>query len=82
MFYISWLHSVVSLFQGRQAWHYVDIPRYLVNLFLKKVRSGQVDVSHYGTVVKSGWGEVRNNTHGLNYHFHYAIYIILGYTEM
>ena len=30
----------------------------MVHIFLKKTRAGQVDVAVYGTVVKSGWGEV------------------------
>ena len=30
----------------------------MVHIFLQKTRAGQVDVAVYGTVVKSGWGEV------------------------
>ena len=43
---------------GRKAWHYVEVRRNVVHIFLQKTRAGQVDVAVYGTVVKSGWGEV------------------------
>ena len=46
------------LLLGRKAWHYVEVRRNVVHIFLKKTRAGQVDVALYGTVVKSGWGEV------------------------
>ena len=42
--------------KGRQAWHYVEVKRRLVHIFLKKTRGGSVDVAIYGNVVKSGWG--------------------------
>jgi len=43
--------------KGRKAWHYVEVRRNVVHIFLQKTRAGQVDVAVYGTVVKSGWGE-------------------------
>jgi len=42
--------------KGRQCWHYVDVKRRLVEVFLKKTRGGSVDVAIYGKLVKSGWG--------------------------
>ena len=43
--------------KGRQAWHYVEVKRRLVDIFQKKTHGGtSVDVAIYGNVVKSGWG--------------------------
>ena len=36
----------------------MEVRRNVVHVFLKKTRAGQVDVANYGTVVKSGWGDV------------------------
>ena len=52
------LKFLLPLFPGRKAWHYVEVRRNVVVIFLQKTRAGQVDVAVYGTVVKSGWGEV------------------------
>ena len=41
---------------GRDAWHYVQVKRHLVPLFLKKSKSGNIDVASYGTIILSGWG--------------------------
>ena len=43
---------------GRPAWHYVEVRRHAIHIFLVRTRAGQVDVDLYGTVLKSGWGEV------------------------
>jgi len=43
--------------RGRAAWHYVHVEKNKLPLFLKKVESGTVDVSMYGEVLHSGWGE-------------------------
>ena len=43
---------------GRKAWHFVEVRRNVVHIFLQKTRTGQVDASVYGTVFKSGLGEV------------------------
>eukprot|EP00914_Ancora_sagittata_P033273 GHVO01067124.1.p1 GENE.GHVO01067124.1~~GHVO01067124.1.p1 ORF type:complete len:396 (-),score=45.66 GHVO01067124.1:82-1269(-) len=43
--------------KGRPAYHYVLSHRHLVSLFEKRVGSGVVDVSHFGAVIKSGWGD-------------------------
>jgi hypothetical protein len=42
---------------GRAAFHYVLSYRHLVSLFEKRVGGGVVDVSQFGTVIKSGWGD-------------------------
>ena len=34
------------------AWHYVEVKRHRVPLFLKKTKSGNVDVAAFGVVVK------------------------------
>lgn len=41
---------------GRDSWHYVEVSRGLVSLFLKRTRGGTVDVGRYGTLLSSGWG--------------------------
>ena len=41
---------------GRKAWHYVEVKRNQVHTFVKRTKSGSVDVAQFGTVVKSGWG--------------------------
>lgn len=43
--------------KGRPAWHYVHVEKNKLPIFLKKVESGSVDVSLYGKVLYSGWGE-------------------------
>jgi hypothetical protein len=43
--------------KGRPAYHYVHSRRETVALFEKRVGSGIVDVSSFGEVVKSGWGD-------------------------
>ncbi|KAI0225332.1 hypothetical protein LSAT2_023820 [Lamellibrachia satsuma] len=42
--------------RGRHAWHYVEVHRELVSVFLQKTRAGNIDVAHFGRVIKSGWG--------------------------
>ena len=42
--------------RGRHAWHYVEVNRELISVFLQKTRAGNIDVAHFGRVVKSGWG--------------------------
>ena len=42
--------------RGRAAWHCVLVEGDLIGDFEEKVRSGIVDVSDYGYVIKSGWG--------------------------
>ena len=45
--------------RGKQAWHYVLVvdDEEMVEMFLAKVKSGNVDVADYGQVLKSGWGQ-------------------------
>ena len=43
--------------KGQKAWHYVEVRRNVAHIFLKKTRAGQVDIAHYGVIVKSGWGD-------------------------
>jgi len=43
--------------RGRPCWHYVMVEKSLLGLFLKRSNGGSLDVTDFGTVVKSGWGE-------------------------
>ncbi|ELU00338.1 hypothetical protein CAPTEDRAFT_229085 [Capitella teleta] len=43
--------------KGRNAYHYVQSHRSTVAAFESSVGAGQVDVSQFGTVLKSGWGD-------------------------
>ena len=36
----------------RDAYHYVEVERFKVSLFLKKTKSGNVDIAEYGSVVQ------------------------------
>lgn len=42
--------------KGRDSWHYVEVSRGLMDVFMKKTRSGTIDVAKYGTLLHSGWG--------------------------
>jgi hypothetical protein len=42
---------------GRAAWHYVLIDKVKLPLFQKAIRTGALDVSEYGKILYSGWGE-------------------------
>ena len=42
--------------KGKPAWHFVDVKKALTGLFYKRVKSGSLDVAHFGTVLASGWG--------------------------
>ena len=54
---IKLLYLVRGKHEGREAWHYVLVERDLIDDFEEKVRSGTVNVSDYGYVIKSGWGK-------------------------
>jgi hypothetical protein len=43
--------------QGRPAWHYVLLSRSKIALFKRAIATGNLDVSHYGTILVSGWGQ-------------------------
>lgn len=44
--------------KGRPAWHYVRVrDKAILPIFLKKADGGPIDVSQYGTILYSGWGE-------------------------
>jgi hypothetical protein len=42
---------------GKAAWHYVLLSRSKIALFRRAVQTRSLDVSHYGTILYSGWGE-------------------------
>jgi len=42
--------------KGRDSWHYVEVSRGLMEIFMKKTRGGTIDVAKYGTLLSSGWG--------------------------
>jgi hypothetical protein len=54
---ISRNHVDCFVLAGRAAYHYVAGHRDRVSLFEKRVGGGVVDVSQFGAVIKSGWGE-------------------------
>jgi hypothetical protein len=43
--------------EGKAAWHYVLVDRVKLPVFLKKADGGPIDVSQYGKILYSGWGE-------------------------
>ena len=43
--------------KGKPAWHFVDVKKTLTGLFYKRIKSGSLDVAHFGTVLASGWGQ-------------------------
>jgi len=42
--------------KGRDSWHYVEVSRSLMDIFMRKTRGGTVDVAKYGSLLYSGWG--------------------------
>ena len=42
--------------KGRDSWHYVEVSRGLMDVFMKKTRGGTIDVAKYGSLLFSGWG--------------------------
>lgn len=55
---VAFLNKVcLYLHTGRNAYHYVQSHRSTVAAFESSVGAGQVDVSQFGTVLKSGWGD-------------------------
>lgn len=42
--------------KGRDSWHYVEVSRGLMDIFMKRTRGGTIDVAKYGTLLFSGWG--------------------------
>lgn len=51
------LYRVRGKDRGIPAWHYVMVDKSLLGLFLKRTNGGSLDVTDFGTVLKSGWGE-------------------------
>ena len=43
--------------EGRPAWHYVLVDKEKVEEFKAQVAAGTIDVTEYGQVLRSGWGE-------------------------
>ena len=43
--------------RGKLAWHYVQVEKALLPLFLRRTNGGSLDVADFGLVLKSGWGE-------------------------
>lgn len=42
--------------RGKAAWHYVEVNRSLLSIFLKRTDGGTLDVAQYGRIIQSGWG--------------------------
>ena len=43
--------------RGKPAWHYVQVEKVLLPLFLRRTNGGDLDVADFGLVLKSGWGK-------------------------
>ena len=43
--------------RGKPAWHYVQVEKVLLPLFLRHTNGGDLDVADFGLVLKSGWGK-------------------------
>ena len=50
-------YVVRGIDKGREAWHYVLVKKYLLGLFLKRVKGGRVNVADFGDILRSGWGK-------------------------
>ena len=44
--------------RGKLAWHYVQVEKALLPLFLRRTNGGSLDVADFGLILKSGWGKV------------------------
>ena len=60
------IYLVRGMDRGKPAWHYVQVEKALLPLFLRRTNSGSLDVADFGLVLKGRWGEdppenVRNN---------------------
>ena len=53
---IKRFYSVRGKDKGRAAWHYVQVKKHLLGLFLKRTNGGSLDVADFGDVLRSGWG--------------------------
>ena len=51
------VHLVRGKDKGKPAWHYVLVEEGKLNMFKDKVSSGNINVTEYGVVLKSGWGK-------------------------
>ena len=43
--------------RGKLAWHYVQVEKALLPLFLRRTNGGSLDVADFGRFLKSGWGK-------------------------
>ena len=43
--------------RGKLAWHYVQVEKALLPLFLRRTNGGSLDVADFGHILKSGWGK-------------------------
>ena len=43
--------------RGKPAWHYVQVEKVLLPLFLRRTNGGDLDVADFGLILKSGWGK-------------------------
>ena len=41
---------------GRPAFHYVEVKRKYIKIFLERTRGGNLDIANFGEVIRSGWG--------------------------
>ena len=43
--------------RGKLAWHYVQVEKALLPLFLRRTNGGSLDVADFGLILESGWGK-------------------------
>jgi hypothetical protein len=51
------LYLVRGKDNGRPGWHYVLIDKPKLQRFQQALKTGSFDVSHYGKIIDSGWGQ-------------------------
>ena len=53
----EYVYLVRGTDRGKPAWHYVQVDKLKLPLFLKKIDSGTIDVKDFGVIIFSGWGK-------------------------
>ena len=51
------IYLIKGSFGGRQAWHYLRVHQHKHALFLAHPKTGITELTDYGQVLHSGWGD-------------------------
>ena len=73
------VYLVRSKDRGRNTWCYVLVDEDKEEVYKTKIRSGRIDVSNYGTVLYSGWGQDPPKDIMYNIYLRFNLYIDPGY---